>query len=121
MAADPDRIADLVGLGSRVRPQLPRGGIAGSAGPRATGRIRPPRRTRTEDPAGLADPVMRMASVTLERYGNYEDCRLDFGPGLTMVTWPNEAGKSALLDALSDPLGGSRDPPDTRISQLPRV
>lgn len=49
---------------------------------------------------------MRIASVTLERYGNYEDCRLDFGPGLTMVTGPNEAGKSALLDALSDLLWG---------------
>lgn len=49
---------------------------------------------------------MRFASVTLERYGNYEDCRLDFGPGLTMVTGPNEAGKSALLDALSDLLWG---------------
>ena len=49
---------------------------------------------------------MRIASVTLERYGNYEDCRLDFGRGLTMVTGPNEAGKSALLDALSDLLWG---------------
>ncbi|MGH3568751.1 MAG: AAA family ATPase [Pseudonocardia sp.] len=53
---------------------------------------------------------MRIASLTLERYGAYEHRRLAFGPGLTLVTGPNEAGKSTLLDALSDLLWGFPKP-----------
>ncbi|MGH3613681.1 MAG: AAA family ATPase [Pseudonocardia sp.] len=53
---------------------------------------------------------MRIASLTLERYGAYEHRRLGFGPGLTLVTGPNEAGKSTLLDALSDLLWGFPKP-----------
>jgi uncharacterized protein YhaN len=49
---------------------------------------------------------MRVRSILLGRYGGYEDRRIEFGPGLTVVVGPNEAGKSTLLDALADVLWG---------------
>nr|WP_304633548.1 AAA family ATPase [Pseudonocardia sp. C8] len=51
-----------------------------------------------------------MRSLVLERYGSYEDRSLALGPGLTIVSGPNEAGKSTLLDALSDLLWGMPRP-----------
>jgi recombinational DNA repair ATPase RecF len=49
---------------------------------------------------------MRVRSILLGRYGGYEDRYVEFGPGLTVVVGPNEAGKSTLLDALTDVLWG---------------
>ncbi|SDF08683.1 AAA family ATPase [Pseudonocardia oroxyli] len=49
---------------------------------------------------------MRITGLTLERYGTHEGRLLALGPGLTLVTGPNEAGKSTLLDAVSDLLWG---------------
>jgi len=49
---------------------------------------------------------MRITGLTLERYGTHEGRVLALGPGLTVVTGPNEAGKSTLLDAVSDLLWG---------------
>jgi uncharacterized protein YhaN len=49
---------------------------------------------------------MRVQSILLGRYGGFEDRRVEFGPGLTVVVGPNEAGKSTLLDALTDVLWG---------------
>ncbi|WP_271214907.1 AAA family ATPase, partial [Pseudonocardia halophobica] len=49
---------------------------------------------------------MRITGLTLERYGTHEGRVLALGRGLTLVTGPNEAGKSTLLDAVSDLLWG---------------
>ncbi|WP_344412603.1 AAA family ATPase, partial [Pseudonocardia ailaonensis] len=49
---------------------------------------------------------MRITGLTLERYGTHEDRVLAPGRGLTLVTGPNEAGKTTLLDAVSDLLWG---------------
>ncbi|MET0190811.1 MAG: AAA family ATPase, partial [Pseudonocardia sediminis] len=53
---------------------------------------------------------MLIRSLTLQRYGGYENRELTLGPGLTIVTGPNEAGKTTLLDALSDLLWGMPRP-----------
>lgn len=53
---------------------------------------------------------MLIRSLTLQRYGGYEGRELALGPGLTIVTGPNEAGKTTLLDALSDLLWGMPRP-----------
>ncbi|MDN5916616.1 MAG: AAA family ATPase, partial [Pseudonocardia sp.] len=53
---------------------------------------------------------MLIRSLTLQRYGGYENRELALGPGLTIVTGPNEAGKTTLLDALSDLLWGMPRP-----------
>ncbi|MDT7703866.1 MAG: hypothetical protein QOJ30_6191 [Pseudonocardiales bacterium] len=53
---------------------------------------------------------MRIRRLVLERYGPHEGRELLLGPGLTLVTGPNEAGKSTLLDALSDLLWGFPKP-----------
>lgn len=49
---------------------------------------------------------MRIRSLRLEKFGHFEDDQVDFGPGLTVVYGPNEAGKSTLLDGLSGFLWG---------------
>lgn len=52
---------------------------------------------------------MRFAKLTLERYGRFENCELDFtrrGPDLHVIYGPNEAGKSTSLSAVSDLLFG---------------
>lgn len=58
---------------------------------------------------------MRIAKLTLERYGRFEDCELNFRPGppdLHVVYGANEAGKTTSLAAVSDLLFGfqSRSP-----------
>ncbi|MEV1290989.1 AAA family ATPase [Pseudonocardia sp. NPDC049635] len=53
---------------------------------------------------------MRLRTLVLERYGAYEGRELELGPGLTLVSGPNEAGKTTLLDALSDLLWGMPRP-----------
>ncbi|MEX5631624.1 AAA family ATPase [Parafrankia sp. FMc2] len=45
---------------------------------------------------------MRIRALGLERYGAFEDRRIEFGSGLTLVVGANEAGKSTTLEALSD-------------------
>ncbi|ABW11426.1 conserved hypothetical protein [Parafrankia sp. EAN1pec] len=45
---------------------------------------------------------MRVRALSLDRYGAFEDRRIEFGRGLTVVVGANEAGKSTTLDALSD-------------------
>lgn len=60
------------------------------------------------DPAVGTDVVLR--SLVLERYGPYEGRELQLGRGLTIVSGPNEAGKTTLLDALSDLLWGLPKP-----------
>ncbi|MFP5071347.1 AAA family ATPase [Pseudonocardia nantongensis] len=52
----------------------------------------------------------RLRSLVLERYGAYTDRELELGSGLTIVSGPNEAGKTTLLDALSDLLWGMPRP-----------
>ena len=52
---------------------------------------------------------MRFSRLSLERYGRFEDCTLDFRPGapdLHVVFGANEAGKSTTLSAVSDLLFG---------------
>lgn len=52
---------------------------------------------------------MRFAQLTLERYGRFEDCTLNFrtgAPDLHVVFGANEAGKSTTLSAVSDLLFG---------------
>lgn len=55
-------------------------------------------------------PTARLRTLVLERYGAYEDRELTLGEGLTIVSGPNEAGKTTLLDALSDLLWGMPRP-----------
>lgn len=48
---------------------------------------------------------MRLAKLSLERYGRFQDCELNFragSPDLHIVYGPNEAGKSTSLAAVSD-------------------
>ncbi|WP_224387978.1 AAA family ATPase [Pseudonocardia sp. ICBG1293] len=52
----------------------------------------------------------RLRTLVLERYGAYEGRELTLGTGLTIVSGPNEAGKTTLLDALSDLLWGMPRP-----------
>lgn len=52
---------------------------------------------------------MRFSRLSLERYGRFEDCHLDFrtgGPDLHIIYGPNEAGKTTSLAAVSDLLFG---------------
>jgi uncharacterized protein YhaN len=52
---------------------------------------------------------MRFSCLSLERYGRFEDCELDFRPGspdLHIIYGPNEAGKTTSLSAVSDLLFG---------------
>ncbi|OAA28157.1 hypothetical protein UG55_1006130 [Frankia sp. EI5c] len=51
---------------------------------------------------------MRIRALGLERYGAFENRRVEFGPGLTLVVGANEAGKSTTLDALADLLWAFR-------------
>ncbi|TCK22911.1 AAA family ATPase [Pseudonocardia endophytica] len=53
---------------------------------------------------------MRIRTLVLQRYGGWSDRELDLGNGLTIVSGPNEAGKTTLLDALSDLLWGMPRP-----------
>ncbi len=57
---------------------------------------------------GSATPAVRLASLTLERYGPFESRTLNFrnGAALHVVFGRNEAGKSMTLRALSDLLCG---------------
>ncbi|OLM22594.1 hypothetical protein Ae706Ps2_1026c [Pseudonocardia sp. Ae706_Ps2] len=55
-------------------------------------------------------PTARLRTLVLERYGAYEGRELTLGEGLTIVSGPNEAGKTTLLDALSDLLWGMPRP-----------
>ncbi len=43
---------------------------------------------------------MRLIDLELEGYGKLADRRFSFSPGLTIVSGPNEAGKSTLVDAI---------------------
>jgi uncharacterized protein YhaN len=52
---------------------------------------------------------MRFAKLSLERYGRFEDCSLDFrlgSPDLHIVYGANEAGKTTSMAAVSDLLFG---------------
>ena len=53
---------------------------------------------------------MRIRTLVLQRYGGWSDRELELGAGLTIVSGPNEAGKTTLLDALSDLLWGMPRP-----------
>jgi uncharacterized protein YhaN len=55
---------------------------------------------------------MRLTSLTLHRYGNYESDRISFSarPGVVNILWaPNSAGKSVLRNAVADLLYGIHD------------
>lgn len=43
---------------------------------------------------------MRLIDLELDGYGKLADRRFEFAPGLTIVSGPNEAGKSTLVDAI---------------------
>src|SRR3546814_14381966 len=52
---------------------------------------------------------MRLSHLSLERYGRFEDCELNFRPGipdLHVIYGENEAGKTTSLAAVSDLLFG---------------
>jgi hypothetical protein len=52
---------------------------------------------------------MRLSRLSLERYGRFEDCELNFRPGipdLHIIYGENEAGKTTSLAAVSDLLFG---------------
>jgi len=52
---------------------------------------------------------MRFSRLSLERYGRFEDCEIDFrsgSPDLHVIYGPNEAGKTTSLSAVSDLLFG---------------
>ena len=50
--------------------------------------------------------MMRIESLQLVKYGHFGEGTVTFGPGLTVVYGRNEAGKSTLLDGLTDFLWG---------------
>lgn len=50
--------------------------------------------------------MMRIDSLQLVKYGHFGQGTVTFGPGLTVVYGRNEAGKSTLLDGLTDFLWG---------------
>jgi uncharacterized protein YhaN len=50
--------------------------------------------------------MTRVESLQLVKYGHFDENTVEFGPGLTVVYGPNEAGKSTLLDGLTDFLWG---------------
>ena len=50
--------------------------------------------------------MTRLEQFRVQRYGHFEDLTIELGPGCTVVYGENEAGKSTLLDALSDFLWG---------------
>ena len=50
--------------------------------------------------------MTRIEQFQVQRYGHFDDLTVQFGPGCTVVYGENEAGKSTLLDALSDFLWG---------------
>src|SRR3982750_4424447 len=63
---------------------------------------------------------MRFSELNLERYGRFEDCRLEFpdrAPDLHVVLGANEAGKTTAMAAISDLLFGfpSRSPYNFRF------
>lgn len=52
---------------------------------------------------------MRFSRLSLERYGRFQDCEIDFrsgNPDLHVIYGPNEAGKTTSLSAVSDLLFG---------------
>jgi hypothetical protein len=49
---------------------------------------------------------MHLRALILERYGEFTDLEMSFGPALTVVAGSNESGKSTALDALTDLLWG---------------
>ncbi len=52
---------------------------------------------------------MRFSRLSLERYGRFQDCEMDFrsgSPDLHVIYGPNEAGKTTSLSAVSDLLFG---------------
>ena len=50
--------------------------------------------------------MTRVKSLQLLNYGHFDDETVNFGEGLTVIYGPNEAGKSTLLDGLTDFLWG---------------
>lgn len=50
--------------------------------------------------------MMQIDSLQLVKYGHFDDVTVRFGTGLTVVYGRNEAGKSTLLDGLTDFLWG---------------
>src|SRR3546814_4080061 len=55
---------------------------------------------------------MRLSRLSLERYGRFEDCELNFRPGipdLHVIYGEHEAGKTPSLAAVSDLLFGFPD------------
>src|SRR6478735_2138546 len=52
---------------------------------------------------------MRFSRLSLERYGRFQDCEIDFrtgSPDFHVIYGPNEAGKTTSLSAVSDLLFG---------------
>ncbi len=47
---------------------------------------------------------MRIEKCEISRYGKLKSFSTDFGPGINLIKGPNEAGKSTLVDALTDAL-----------------
>ena len=50
---------------------------------------------------------MTITRIRLRRFKRFADWQADFGPGLTVVRGPNEAGKTTLMEAIFDGLFGN--------------
>lgn len=50
---------------------------------------------------------MKITRIRLRRFKRFADWQADFGPGLTVVRGPNEAGKTTLMEAIFEGLFGN--------------
>lgn len=65
---------------------------------------------------------MRLETAAIDRYGPLYDCRPPCGDGLTVVSGPNEAGKTLYLEALLQLLDPAVEPvmePPPRVADTP--
>src|SRR4051794_10814092 len=73
-----------------------------------------PSRASANDPAGICNPTITsrelapvyLRSITVKGFKSFPDrCRLEFGPGVSVIVGPNGSGKSNVTDAVLWALG----------------